>query len=35
MAQLTIAVNVSARQFHELDIVDQLLNVIRRTGAKA
>jgi diguanylate cyclase (GGDEF)-like protein/PAS domain S-box-containing protein len=34
MAQLTIAVNVSARQFHELDIVDQLLNVIRRTGAK-
>jgi diguanylate cyclase (GGDEF)-like protein/PAS domain S-box-containing protein len=35
MALLTIAVNVSARQFHEHDIVDQLLKVIQRTGAKA
>ncbi len=34
MALLTLAVNVSARQFHERDIVDQLLKVIRRTGAK-
>ena len=34
MARLTIAVNVSARQFHEHDIVDQLLQVIQRTGAK-
>ncbi|WP_366522113.1 EAL domain-containing protein [Candidatus Accumulibacter sp. ACC003] len=34
MAQLTIAVNVSARQFHEVDIVDRLLAIIERTGAR-
>ncbi|MCP5228085.1 EAL domain-containing protein [Accumulibacter sp.] len=34
MAHLTIAVNVSARQFHEVDIVDQVLKVIQRTGAR-
>ncbi len=33
MAHLTIAVNVSARQFHQIDFVDQVLNTIRRTGA--
>jgi len=30
---LTIAVNVSARQFHESDFVDQVLAVFARTGA--
>jgi len=30
---LTMAVNVSARQFHESDFVDQVLAVLARTGA--
>ena len=33
MAPLTIAVNVSARQFHHDDFVDQVLAVLGRTGA--
>ena len=33
MAHLTIAVNVSARQFHHDDFVDQVLAVIKRTRA--
>jgi diguanylate cyclase (GGDEF)-like protein/PAS domain S-box-containing protein len=33
MAHLTIAVNVSARQFRQRDFVDQVLDVIDRTGA--
>lgn len=35
MAHLTVAVNVSARQFHESDFVERVLGVLRRTGAKA
>ena len=35
MQQLTIAVNVSARQFHQPDFVDQVLSTIRSTGAQA
>ena len=34
LAQLTIAVNVSARQFHQADFVDQLRAVLERTGAE-
>ena len=33
MAHLTLAVNVSARQFHQTDFVDQVLAVLERTGA--
>jgi len=33
MAHLTIAVNVSARQFRHDDFVDQVLEVLERTGA--
>ena len=33
MAQLTVAVNVSARQFHQRDFVAQVLAVLDRTGA--
>ncbi|MDP1610172.1 MAG: EAL domain-containing protein [Sulfuritalea sp.] len=33
MEQLTIAVNVSARQFHQRDFVDQVLAVIEHSGA--
>ncbi|MFM0207037.1 EAL domain-containing protein [Paraburkholderia sediminicola] len=35
MAHLSIAVNVSARQFREPDFVDGVLAVIKRTGARA
>jgi EAL domain-containing protein (putative c-di-GMP-specific phosphodiesterase class I) len=33
MAHLTLAVNVSARQFHQPDFVGQVLGVLDRTGA--
>ncbi|MDD2881435.1 MAG: EAL domain-containing protein [Rhodoferax sp.] len=33
MAQLTVAVNVSARQFNQIDFVDQVLDTLKRTGA--
>jgi diguanylate cyclase (GGDEF)-like protein/PAS domain S-box-containing protein len=33
LADLTLAVNVSARQFHQRDFVDQVLAVLERTGA--
>ncbi len=33
LAHLTVAVNVSARQFYQPDFVEQLLAVIERTGA--
>jgi EAL domain-containing protein (putative c-di-GMP-specific phosphodiesterase class I) len=33
MAHLTMAVNVSARQFHHKDFVDQVLAVLESTGA--
>lgn len=33
LAHLSIAVNVSARQFHQPEFVDQVLAVIKRTGA--
>lgn len=33
MAQLTVAVNVSARQFHHQDFVDQVLAALARSGA--
>ncbi|PXX37755.1 EAL domain-containing protein [Undibacterium pigrum] len=33
-AQLTIAVNVSARQFRQADIVEQILGILQETGAK-
>lgn len=32
-AHLLVAVNVSARQFHQNDFVDQVLQVLKRTGA--
>ncbi|MBI3726868.1 MAG: EAL domain-containing protein [Burkholderiales bacterium] len=32
-AQLTIAVNVSARQFRQMDIVEQILGILQETGA--
>ncbi|CAG4887635.1 bifunctional diguanylate cyclase/phosphodiesterase [Paraburkholderia saeva] len=35
MAHLSIAVNVSARQFREPDFVENVLTVIRQTGARA
>lgn len=34
MAHLAIAVNVSARQFHQPDFVEQVLSTIRSTGAR-
>ncbi|MGS0754359.1 putative bifunctional diguanylate cyclase/phosphodiesterase [Roseateles sp. GG27B] len=34
MADLTIAVNVSARQFHQSDFLEQVLAVLERTGAR-
>ena len=33
MEHLTVAVNVSARQFHQKEFVDQVLDVLQRTGA--
>ncbi|MDP2826550.1 MAG: EAL domain-containing protein [Sulfuritalea sp.] len=33
MAHLTVAVNVSARQFHHRDFVNQVLAILERTGA--
>ncbi|MDO9167038.1 MAG: EAL domain-containing protein [Rhodoferax sp.] len=33
MAHLTVAVNVSPRQFHQRDFVEQVLAVLERTGA--
>ncbi|MCX7156886.1 MAG: EAL domain-containing protein [Rhodocyclales bacterium] len=33
MSHLTVAVNVSAQQFHESDFVDQVLAIVRQTGA--
>ncbi len=33
MAELTIAVNVSVRQFRQTDFVDQVLEALKRTGA--
>ena len=35
MAHLSLAVNVSAQQFHQRDFVDQLLLTLARTGANA
>ena len=35
MAHLTVAVNVSARQFHQVDFPDQVLAALDRTGANA
>jgi diguanylate cyclase (GGDEF)-like protein/PAS domain S-box-containing protein len=35
LAQLTVAVNVSARQFLQRDFVEQVLAVLERSGAKA
>ena len=34
MAQLTLAVNVSARQFHHRDFVDQVLGALESSGAR-
>ncbi len=34
-AHLTVAVNVSARQFHQSDFVEQVLDTLKRTGAPA
>ena len=34
-ADLTVAVNVSAHQFHQVDFVDQVLAALERSGAKA
>jgi diguanylate cyclase (GGDEF)-like protein/PAS domain S-box-containing protein len=33
LAQLTVAVNVSARQFHQSDFADQVLDTLARSGA--
>lgn len=33
MAHLTLAVNVSPRQFHQDDFVDQVLSILKNTGA--
>ena len=33
MAHITVAVNVSARQFHQTDFVEQVVNTLKRTGA--
>jgi predicted signal transduction protein with EAL and GGDEF domain len=35
LAHLTLAVNVSARQFHHVDFVNQVLQVLDETGANA
>jgi diguanylate cyclase (GGDEF)-like protein/PAS domain S-box-containing protein len=35
MAHLMLAVNVSAREFHQGDFVDQVLGTLERTGARA
>ena len=35
MAHLTLSVNVSVRQFHQADFVQQVLHVIKSTGAPA
>ena len=35
MAHLSMAVNVSARQFHQEDFVDQVLALLARSGARA
>ena len=35
LARLSVAVNVSARQFHQPEFVDQLLATVHRTGAPA
>jgi EAL domain-containing protein (putative c-di-GMP-specific phosphodiesterase class I) len=35
MAHLTVAVNVSARQIHQDDFVEQVLTVLEKSGAKA
>jgi diguanylate cyclase (GGDEF)-like protein len=35
MAHLTVAVNVSAKQFHQRDFVDRVLMTLEHTGAKA
>jgi diguanylate cyclase (GGDEF)-like protein/PAS domain S-box-containing protein len=35
LAQLTVAVNVSALQFHQTDFAEQVLAVLARTGARA
>ncbi len=35
MTHLTMAVNVSAKQFHQRDFVDRVLMTLERTGAKA
>ena len=35
MAHLSIAVNVSARQFHQNDFVTQVMDTLERTGARA
>jgi diguanylate cyclase (GGDEF)-like protein/PAS domain S-box-containing protein len=34
MAALTLSVNVSSRQFHQADFVEQVLKVLEETGAK-
>jgi EAL domain-containing protein (putative c-di-GMP-specific phosphodiesterase class I) len=33
MAHITVSVNVSARQFHQIDFVDQVVDTLKRTGA--
>lgn len=33
-AELTLAINISARQFHQADFVDQVKAVLARTGAR-
>jgi diguanylate cyclase (GGDEF)-like protein/PAS domain S-box-containing protein len=35
MAHLTVAVNVSAKQFHQRDFVDRVIMTLEHTGAKA
>ena len=35
LAHLTVAVNVSAKQFHQADFVDDVLAIIDATGAPA
>lgn len=34
-AKIALGVNVSAKQFHQADFVEQVLDVLRRTGARA
>ena len=33
MAHITVSVNVSARQFHQTDFVDQVVDTLKKTGA--